>query len=237
MEPQQGWHRDPTGRFEYRYFNGVQWTSDVAINGQRYVDSPIDQVRPAIEPRRPRGLAIAAFVTGISGVAIGWIPFVFVAGVGAAIAAIVLGVLGLRTARRHEGYGRGFAIAGLALSPVALAVCVGGFFFTKALVRELRDFVDPGPHEVFVQQPCTFEDGVATVDGTITNLDDRSHSYRIFVDFRTDDKTELATVAVDRVAPGDEVPWSASEAVVGTSVECAVTDVFGPTPFDIDTQD
>src|SRR5688572_2691265 len=33
-----GWYNDPAGRFEYRYHNGAVWTSDVASNGQRYVD-------------------------------------------------------------------------------------------------------------------------------------------------------------------------------------------------------
>lgn len=232
-----GWFRDPQGRFEYRYFNGVRWTSDVAINGQRYVDAPSDQFRAQIEPKRPRGMAVASFVTALSAVAVGWIPFVFVLGAGAAIVALVFGIIGLRSARRHEGYGSGFARAGLALSPVALAVCVGGFFFTKALVRELRDFVEPGPHELVVDQACLLDDGRATLHGTISNLDDHNHTYRIFVDFSNDNETKSVTVAVADVGPGDRAEWSSSAEIDGTSVECTVTDVFGPLPFDIDPED
>jgi Protein of unknown function (DUF2510) len=231
-----GWYADPWGRFEYRYFNGVQWTSDVAIDGQRYV-SPIDQVvgQPQT-PARPRGKAITAMVTGISAVALGWVPFVFVFAAGAAIVAAVFGILGLKTAKQHDGYGRGFALVGLALSPIGLAVCVGGFFFTKAVVREFRDFVEPGPHELFVEQPCTLDDGQATFNGTIRNLDDHDHDYRIFVEFSGPDDDESSTVSIHDVAAGETAPWSSSVNFNDSSVECEVTDVFGPIPFDIDEQ-
>ncbi|MBK9972846.1 MAG: DUF2510 domain-containing protein [Acidimicrobiaceae bacterium] len=33
-----GWHPDPTGRFEFRYYNGQRWTADVSLNGQRFID-------------------------------------------------------------------------------------------------------------------------------------------------------------------------------------------------------
>ena len=182
-------------------------------------------------------MAVASFVTAVSAVALGWIPFVFVIAAAAAIAAAVFGIIGVRTARRYDGYGRGFAVAGLALSPVALAVCVGGFFFTKALVREFRHFVEPGPHQLVVDQSCVLDGGRATLHGTISNLDDHNRTYRIFVDFSDDNDTKLVTVAVTDVGPGDQAEWSASAEIDGTSVECTVTDVFGPLPFDIDPDD
>ncbi len=223
------------GRFEYRYFNGEQWTSDVAINGQRYVDAPISQLTQQPAKRPPRGMAIASMITGICAVALGWVPFVFVIAAGAAIAALVFGILGLQNARRHDGYGRGFAITGLVLAPVALVVCVGGFFFTRAVIREFRDFIEPGPHELVVEQPCTLEDGRATVNGTIRNLDDREHDYRIFVDFDDNDgDSKASTIAVRDVAPGETAPWTSSVAFDGNTVECTVSDVFGPAPFGID---
>jgi hypothetical protein len=224
------------GRFEYRYFNGVQWTSDVSVNGQRYIDSPIQQTMPQMQgPRRPRGKAIASFVIAISAVAIGWVPFVFALAAGAAITAIVFGFLGLKTARQHDGYGRSFAVAGLVLSPVALAVCVGGFFFTKAVLRELREYVDPGPHELIVDQPCTPDDGRVTFTGTIRNLDDHTHDYRIVVDFiGIDERVASDTVAVSDVGAGQTAPWSSSVEFDESSVECKVTDVFGPPPFDLE---
>jgi Protein of unknown function (DUF2510) len=231
-----GWHRDPMGRFEYRYFNGVQWTSDVAINGQRYVDSPVISFAPEPRtPQPPRGKAIASFILGISALALGWVPFVFVLAAGAAIVAIVLGMFGLRVSRRNDGYGRGFAVAGIVLAPFALAACVGGFFFTRALVGELRDFVEPGPHELFIEQPCVVEGGRAVATGTIRNLDDHERDYRIFVDFVGDDQDlRASTVAVRDVGPGETAAWTTSVLIGGSSVDCDVSDVFGPVPFDFD---
>ncbi len=233
-----GWYNDPQGRFEYRYFNGAQWTSDVAMDGQRYVDSTNqDQMPQAGSQRRSRGMAIASFVTGISGVVFGWVPFVFVVAAAAAVTAIVFGVLGLKAAQRQDGYGHGFAVAGLALAPCALAVCVGGFFFTRAAVRELGDFVDPGPHKLVVAQPCTIDGGRATLHGTIRNLDDHNHDYRLFVEFTSStDGTKLSTIGVPDVEPGETAPWSSSTDVTASTVTCTVTDVFGPVPFDLDQQ-
>jgi hypothetical protein len=228
-----GWHADPWGRFEYRYFNGVQWTPDVAINGQRYVDTPPSgQQVPNRQPSR--AFAVTSFITGVCGVALGWIPFVFVIAAAAALCAIVFGVLGVRAARHHDGYGRGFAITGLVLSPFALAICVAGFFFTRAIVREFRDFIEPGPHELFVERPCTLANGLATLHGTIRNVDDRTHSYRIAVRFTSPpDHSEATSVRVPDVAADETAPWSVSAPVAADTVSCEVTEVFGPMPFNV----
>jgi Protein of unknown function (DUF2510) len=232
-----GWYADPQGRYEFRYFNGVQWTSDVAVDGQRYVDSMAN--RPPPEPHLPhrrRGMAITSMVTAMAGVLVGWVPFIFVFAACSAVAAIVFGVLGLKAARRHDGYGRGFAVTGLVLAPIALAVCVGGFFFTRAVVHEFRDYVDPGPHEVFVDQPCTVAGGRATLTGKIHNLDDREHDYRILVKFSgTGDSTSSTAIVAD-VGADQTTAWSASADISGGSITCSVTDVFGPMPFDIEPQ-
>ena len=173
-------------------------------------------------------MAVTSMVTGIAGVALGWVPFVFVLAACSAVVAIVFGVLGLKAARANDGYGRDFAIAGLALAPFALAACVGGFFFTRAVVHEFRDFVEPGPHELFVDQPCKIAGGVATLTGRIHNLDDRSHDYRIVVKFASTDDSASSTAFVDNVAAGKTASWSASADISGSSISCSVTDVSGP---------
>jgi len=48
-----GWHRDPTGRHEQRYFDGQRWTEHVATGGQVAVDpvpSPVSQPTPMHTP-------------------------------------------------------------------------------------------------------------------------------------------------------------------------------------------
>ncbi|MEQ1700398.1 MAG: FKBP-type peptidyl-prolyl cis-trans isomerase [Ilumatobacteraceae bacterium] len=35
-----GWYPDPTGRFEFRYFDGADWSSSVSRAGQQFVDPP-----------------------------------------------------------------------------------------------------------------------------------------------------------------------------------------------------
>lgn len=40
-----GWHRDPTARFEYRYWDGKQWTSHVARSGEVTKD-PVIEAEP-----------------------------------------------------------------------------------------------------------------------------------------------------------------------------------------------
>jgi Protein of unknown function (DUF2510) len=37
------WHPDPSGRFQFRWWDGREWTSHVAINGQVMVDTSPDQ--------------------------------------------------------------------------------------------------------------------------------------------------------------------------------------------------
>lgn len=216
----------------------MQWTSDVAVNGQRYIDSPIESFGPRIPAKKPsRAFAITSLVTGISAVALGWIPFVFVVATLAAIATIVFGFLGLNAARRNDGYGRGFAVTGLVLSPFALAVCVGGFFFTRAVVREFRDFVEPGPHELVVERPCILEGGLATLNGTIHNLDDHDHDYRITVEFTSPQgEFESTTARVSNVGADETSSWSASAEIVADTVSCEVTDVSGPLPFNVNDE-
>ncbi len=37
------WHPDPSGRFQYRWWNGSEWTSQVATAGQHLIDTSPDQ--------------------------------------------------------------------------------------------------------------------------------------------------------------------------------------------------
>jgi hypothetical protein len=36
--PPPGWYPDPSGRHEYRFFTGDDWTADVVDNGNHFID-------------------------------------------------------------------------------------------------------------------------------------------------------------------------------------------------------
>lgn len=50
--PVAGWYRDPSGRFELRYWDGRTWSEHVASRGTQYVDPP-----------RPTSAPVAAVAT------------------------------------------------------------------------------------------------------------------------------------------------------------------------------
>ncbi|HRE01835.1 MAG TPA: DUF2510 domain-containing protein, partial [Ilumatobacteraceae bacterium] len=97
------WYPDPSGRFEFRYFNGAEWTADVANDGVRFVDpqhqrpaAPIGTVatHATIDPKAGRGtwgLALLAL-------ALAWVPFLFVVGFAAALATLAISVAQSRRA-------------------------------------------------------------------------------------------------------------------------------------------
>ncbi|MGA0064860.1 MAG: DUF2510 domain-containing protein [Ilumatobacteraceae bacterium] len=35
------WYKDPSGRFELRYWNGTSWTEHVARDGRQFTDPPV----------------------------------------------------------------------------------------------------------------------------------------------------------------------------------------------------
>ena len=190
-----------------------------------------------------RGFAVASFVLGLSSLLIGWVPFLFVLAIGGAITGFVFAVIGIRRARRANGHGMGFAVAGTVLAPIALGVCVVGFLLTRAVLDEVGEFVDPGRYDLVEDQPCEVLDGVATFTGTITNLEAEPNDYTlnvVYVDNSpTGSQRRLAvdSVVINDVAPGDSQAWESVRLVGNVSpVSCEVTDVFGPTPFGLDQQ-
>lgn len=246
-----GWFPDPTRRYEYRYHNGSQWTADVAVNGQRYVDpagppvwSP-EWAAAAPGGRSPgRGTAVAAFVVGLISLLGAWIPFVFVV---AAVGAVVALALGVSALRRQQAPGRGYAITGVVLGVCALLMCIPGFLLTRAVLREVGEFVKPGQHRVQITR-CETEVAaddslpaniqvltprLVTVQGTITNLEADTRTYSVMVEYTgSNGDTQADTVRVRDVPPGETAEFEANAFVVtGQGVDCAITDVFGPLPF------
>jgi hypothetical protein len=239
-----GWHPDPTRRFEFRYYNGERWTSDVSVNGQRFVDHLESSQPPGSQPgwapasqlqRGPsRGFAVAAFWVALASFLCGWVPFIFAIAIVGAITAFVFGVIALRRERVQPARGRGYAIAGIVLAVAALGSSTVGFVLTRSVMREFNAFFDVGPYDATIDS-CVTVDGLTTLDGTITNQDTKVHSYTVLVSYRSDNE-DLATdsVSVPSVAPGDSGAIHATTFVErATDVECHIDSVNGPQPFDV----
>lgn len=233
-----GWHPDPVGRYEYRYYNGTQWTADVSVGGQRFVDpAGVPTWMPAQAAPR-RGLAVASFVVGLVALAGALVPFVFVVAAVAAVVAIVFAVLGLRAAKRHGGHGRGFAITGLVLSAIALPMCLIGFAFTRAVLREIDEYADPGPYTVEVTRCEVSGTAPLLMEGTIRNDDTVVHTYTIDLEFVFEGgDSELQTVSVRDVPPGGTETFRSTALVFGDlQTQCRIANVWGPPPFDLPQQ-
>ncbi|HTP15633.1 MAG TPA: DUF4190 domain-containing protein [Streptosporangiaceae bacterium] len=76
---------------------------------------PAYQPVPVEQPRN--GFAVKSLVTGLIGVALGWVPF---ANLVLGVIAIVFGALGLRQANQGQSTAKGMSIAGLVLGIIAV---------------------------------------------------------------------------------------------------------------------
>lgn len=258
MEPTPspaGWHPDPSGRYEFRYFNGERWTADVSVHGQRFVD-PVDgtgspaaapgsfgsaqgwRPAPTVPGRPPRGFAIAAFVVGLVSFLTGWVPFVFVIAAIGAVAALVFGIVALGRVRSGDGGGKGFAIVGIVLAIAAFGAAYVGLQFTRRLVESFDEFIDVGDHTTKVTS-CTIDGTVIEFTGSITNDEPRVHSYTIEVTYLVDSQVaDTDSLFVDDVAPGATATFQgtgfARDATPGATPRCRIDTVTGPLPFRVD---
>ena len=84
-----------------------------------YKNSEITNAKPAGEGEGTNGLAIASLIFGIAGIVLFFVPeiAVVVAALIASILAIIFGFIGLGKSK-----GKGFAIAGLALGFIGIAI-------------------------------------------------------------------------------------------------------------------
>lgn len=255
QEPQYSaaWYPDPTNRFEFRYHNGQSWTGDVSIDGNRFLDPlPSPATSPAMsgfgglpfQPRESIAGAMAALVLGICSILVGWVPFLcFLSAIGAVVG-LSLGIAVLRRdagSRRNGGAvsrGHGYALAGVILAPLGLAVTVVGVWLTVVVLREVDRYTNVGAHHTEIVS-CRVSDGVATAQGTITNDSRSARSYHLNVEFdRADTSVRLnsGSVDVDDVAPDESADWTVSASVTTGSdapddVDCRVREVTGPVPF------
>jgi hypothetical protein len=253
-----GWFPDPLRRYEFRYHNGERWTGDVSVDGRLFIDplgagpssaagsaaGPFVGRGAARPPRHPARLTgVWAFVCGLTGIVLAWMPILFVVGAVAAIAGLVLGLISLRRSRDvltsetardaspPPDTARGFARFGVAAAPAALGLCVVGLLLTRVTLREVRDFTNPGRYQLQTGT-CALNAGQASFEGTITNQDTRSRQYTIQIRY-LDVTRSLATASVTTasVTPGSTVTWRDQRFLGNAQLRCEVTDVNGPYPF------
>lgn len=204
--------------------------------------------------RRPgRGRGIASFVVGLVSLLAAWLPFVFALAAIGAVVGLVLGISGARQARHAAsnggtGAGNAYAVTGAILSAIAIPTCIVGFLLTGAVVREVNKYLEPGRLEVAVDR-CDTEtntlDSIPGVDlevprrvdfvGTIRNLESTTRSYTVVVEYRTGSTVvDTDTVSVSNVKAGGSASFEGTSFVTTSSdVECVITDVFGPQPFNL----
>lgn len=239
------WYPDPTHRFEFRYHNGQSWTGDVSIHGQRFLD-PLEApgtgtpaTRYVLPPNSSGSStnrkAVAALVLGSAALVVGWVPFICVLAIAAAVLAFIFGVSGLRAGSSTPASGgRGLAIAGIVLAPFGLAVACFGIWFTAQVVREFDNFSNVGRYTAATTRCDVDASSVAHFDGTITNDSLNTQSYHLEVEFLRSGTTNTLYVAntdVADVPPGETARWSVQHSVNVATLDCRISAVTGPLPF------
>ncbi|MGD9705832.1 MAG: DUF2510 domain-containing protein [Acidimicrobiia bacterium] len=238
-----GWHPDPTGRHQQRYFNGVTWTGDVADDGTRSVDVTTSPVwgttvvatSPAAE--RSSALATAGMILGIVGVVTGVLMVVFYVAVVCGALALVFGLVAARRCRRAGLTVDGRARTAIVLGPIALALSVIGAIVFVTVVQDVIDHLErvaPASSFELGEATCVVVDGSARFETRLTNTTDDTDRFTVVAEFL--DPASGRVVAsgrsvVEDVRPADPVPIVVTAPVELTDVDCRVDVVRIGTPL------
>ncbi len=211
-----GWHADPMGRHQWRWWDGSAWTEHVAGGGVATTD-PIGgpSIAPAAQnpwvpsggwaPTPPpgsrnNGLALAAMIVGIIGAFFSVLVVFFFLAIPLGATALGLGIAGRKRAGgRPDGRGRGQAASGIVLGSIAIALGVLGVvlvFFVIDFGDDIGGTANPASYEVDPGS-CFFEDGEAVAEGELENTSGRSRSYEVVVEFEDDDGDRVAQASED----------------------------------------
>ena len=175
-------------------------------------------------------LAILALVAGI----LSWICFGPVAG----IAAIVLGILGLKKSGEMAGKGKGMSIAGLILgilgSIVYVLIAVLFVFAADQASDSLEDFAQDIGGEVsssdyrLTTDLCEIDDfGFITFSGEIQNRTNSSKNFTIEAEFLSGGEVEVSSAVVTDIGPDESSFWEITGYTSSSSsVFCEVTGVY-----------
>ncbi len=227
-----GWHPDPSGRHDFRWFNGHVFTADVADDGARGFDPDLTP-SPSVERGRGRAAALTSLTLAVVAVTISWMPFLVVLGVAAALSAIVLGIVAAARLRPGPDSGRRIAVAGIACAVVALGLSGIGMRSSRSVLDELRSTRDPGEHVVRVLGCVVDTDGRAIATGEIRNSDESPRSYVVTVTFG-DAARDFAdrSARVPVVDPGETARFEVTTSAGRTpsdELTCRIDRVGSPT--------
>ena len=176
-----GWYQDPYSRFEFRYYDGSAWTPHTSIGGRQVIDpdgaGPARTVTQGQGPPPPpavaqatqtsyqavatqqpqatsrvaragNGLAVAALVLGLIGLLAGLVPIFFFIAFPCGVLAVVFGFAGRRSAIRHDAPRKGMAIWGMVLGVGALILSVVGIVILDDAVEDFEDAFESSPPPV-----------------------------------------------------------------------------------------
>lgn len=146
-------------------------------------------------PIRTSAAAIASLVLAL----------LWICGVGS-LAAIVLGIIGIRATKAGAAKGRGMAIAGLVIGVLGLLMTVGSFLAIWAFADETVITQADEADDVEIVECTRAADGRGLAVLDITNDTSQASDYIIIITFRADaTATEGTGDLVSEVAPGETV--------------------------------
>jgi hypothetical protein len=137
------WMPDPTGRHALRFWDGGRWTEHVSDQPEQSAVDPVSGLQtpppvvqlPAAAPAG-NGLAVAALVLGIVGVIVGLIPLFFWIALPCGILAVIFGFAGRRRGRR------GMVWTGIITGTLAIVLGVVGPLIVNDAFEDLDRELD-----------------------------------------------------------------------------------------------
>jgi hypothetical protein len=98
-----------------------------------------DVADPVVVPARRSGAAVAALILGVLGLLLSVVPLVGLVGSLLGVIAIVLGVVGIVRARKPATKGAGMAVTGIVCGVLSLALGAAGLTLFSDAASELED--------------------------------------------------------------------------------------------------
>lgn len=241
-----GWHVDPTGRHQLRYFNGTAWTGDVADDGNRGFDvlapmgsQPVWTGSTGQDTGTPgAGLPVAGLILGIAGVACALSVMLFQVAALCGLLALVFGIVARRKARAARRPAPGMTTAAVVLGIVSMGLAAAAAALFYAVVQPLLDELErraPLSAYDLTSPACGVADGRARYEAVLTNRDDDEQRFTVrveFLDAASGERIGSGRAVLDDVRAGESAPVVITAAVDADTVLCQVDDVrIGRPPF------